>query len=198
MLPGNVDPRRPDKVQRYVPKTNNTNNGQEDLTTDYMNILGQHPTTANASEASDKHADSSSVSTEANTNQVHGVLEEVHPVVTDDISISTNMIPTSSQYGDVIIPNPVQQQQQQDVLDNNSTPTTETDAIMKPSDDTKDLNSTPSRNVRFKVVFICKHKVCHNNRFNKCCCKVASQMVHHFFHKYQPPSFHLVNIFIHK
>ncbi|CAH1994630.1 unnamed protein product [Acanthoscelides obtectus] len=35
----NADPRRPDKVQRYVPKTG-SGNGQEDLTPDYMNILG--------------------------------------------------------------------------------------------------------------------------------------------------------------
>ncbi|VEN56389.1 unnamed protein product [Callosobruchus maculatus] len=35
----NADPRRPDKVQRYVPKTS-SGSGQEDLTPDYMNILG--------------------------------------------------------------------------------------------------------------------------------------------------------------
>lgn len=33
----NADPRRPDKIQRYVPK--NSANG-EDLTPDYMNIMG--------------------------------------------------------------------------------------------------------------------------------------------------------------
>ncbi|XP_063919651.1 PAT complex subunit Asterix isoform X2 [Zophobas morio] len=40
MLPGNVDPRRPDKVQRYKPPTANANGQGEDLTPDYMNILG--------------------------------------------------------------------------------------------------------------------------------------------------------------
>lgn len=37
----NADPRRPEKVQRYVPKTNN-GTGTEDLTPDYMNILGKY------------------------------------------------------------------------------------------------------------------------------------------------------------
>ena len=40
MLPGNVDPRRPDKVQRYKPPAANANGQGEDLTPDYMNILG--------------------------------------------------------------------------------------------------------------------------------------------------------------
>lgn len=41
MIPGNVDPRRPDKVQRYKPTTSgSTNASGEDLTPDYMNILG--------------------------------------------------------------------------------------------------------------------------------------------------------------
>ncbi|XP_050499073.1 PAT complex subunit Asterix isoform X2 [Diabrotica virgifera virgifera] len=35
----NADPRRPEKVSRYVPKATN-GTGQEDLTPDYMNILG--------------------------------------------------------------------------------------------------------------------------------------------------------------
>lgn len=41
MLPGNVDPRRPDKVQRYKPNTVSANGQGEDLTPDYMNILGK-------------------------------------------------------------------------------------------------------------------------------------------------------------
>lgn len=41
MLPGNVDPRRPDKVQRYKAPTSNNGQG-EDLTPDYMNILGRY------------------------------------------------------------------------------------------------------------------------------------------------------------
>ncbi|KAJ8976301.1 hypothetical protein NQ317_010255 [Molorchus minor] len=40
----NADPRRPEKVQRYVPKANN-GSGQEDLTPDYMNILDIQPVT---------------------------------------------------------------------------------------------------------------------------------------------------------
>lgn len=41
MLPGSIDPRRPDKQQRYKPPpaSNNAAPG-EDLTPDYMNILG--------------------------------------------------------------------------------------------------------------------------------------------------------------
>ncbi|KAF2901133.1 hypothetical protein ILUMI_05052 [Ignelater luminosus] len=41
MIPGNVDPRRPDKVQRYKPPASGNGNAPgEDLTPDYMNILG--------------------------------------------------------------------------------------------------------------------------------------------------------------
>ncbi|KAB0792136.1 hypothetical protein PPYR_14097 [Photinus pyralis] len=41
MIPGNVDPRRPDKVQRYKPaNSGSSNTSGEDLTPDYMNILG--------------------------------------------------------------------------------------------------------------------------------------------------------------
>uniref|UniRef100_A0A1L8DC35 Uncharacterized protein n=1 Tax=Nyssomyia neivai TaxID=330878 RepID=A0A1L8DC35_9DIPT len=35
-----VDPRRPDKVNRYKPPASNGQQGNEDLTPDYMNILG--------------------------------------------------------------------------------------------------------------------------------------------------------------
>lgn len=41
MIPGNVDPRRPDKVQRYKVPQSNGNAPGEDLTPDYMNILGK-------------------------------------------------------------------------------------------------------------------------------------------------------------
>lgn len=41
MIPGNVDPRRPDKVQRFKPPQTNGNAPGEDLTPDYMNILGE-------------------------------------------------------------------------------------------------------------------------------------------------------------
>lgn len=37
----NADPRRPEKVQRYVPKTNN-GTGTEVLTPDNMNMLGKY------------------------------------------------------------------------------------------------------------------------------------------------------------
>lgn len=40
MIPGNVDPRRPDKVQRYKAVQSN-GAPAEDLTPDYMNILGE-------------------------------------------------------------------------------------------------------------------------------------------------------------
>lgn len=43
MIPGNVDPRRPEKVQRYKPPQANGNAPVEDLTPDYMNILGEFP-----------------------------------------------------------------------------------------------------------------------------------------------------------
>lgn len=43
MIPGNVDPRRPDKVQRYKPPASGNGNAPgEDLTPDYMNILGMY------------------------------------------------------------------------------------------------------------------------------------------------------------
>lgn len=35
----NADPRRADKIQRYVPTKSNANG--EDLTPDYMNIMGE-------------------------------------------------------------------------------------------------------------------------------------------------------------
>ncbi|XP_044737367.1 PAT complex subunit Asterix [Chrysoperla carnea] len=37
---GHSDPRRPDKAQRYKPSNGNTTGSSEDLTPDYMNILG--------------------------------------------------------------------------------------------------------------------------------------------------------------
>lgn len=41
MIPSNVDSRRPDKVQRYKPSQPNGNAPGDDLTPDYMNILGK-------------------------------------------------------------------------------------------------------------------------------------------------------------
>ena len=40
MNSGNVDPRRPDKTQRFKVSQSNSNAPGEDLTPDYMNILG--------------------------------------------------------------------------------------------------------------------------------------------------------------
>ncbi|XP_018572143.1 protein bunched, class 2/F/G isoform-like [Anoplophora glabripennis] len=154
----NADPRRPEKVQRYVPKTNN-GNGQEDLTPDYMNILGQHQTTANVAEAADKHAESS-VSIEPNL-QASCPLEEAQPV-TDELAATTNatnatnVIPTSPQYGIAIMSNPPVMPTTNDIPTETLTPSTETitDTTAKPSDESKELHSTPSRNDRFKVVKI--------------------------------------------
>ncbi|CAH0550244.1 unnamed protein product [Brassicogethes aeneus] len=142
MLP--VDPRRPEKVQRYVAKSGN---GQEDLTPDYMNILGQHQTTANACEAPDKHSESTT-SAEPNLQVASLPLEAVHSdELSNTIATSnaTNVIPTSPQYGLAIIPTETV----------TAFTETVTDATTKPPDEAKvDPQSTPSRNERFKVVKI--------------------------------------------
>lgn len=39
MIPNSVDPRRPERQQRFKPPAT-VNLSSEDLTTDYMNILG--------------------------------------------------------------------------------------------------------------------------------------------------------------
>ncbi|XP_001806913.1 protein bunched, class 2/F/G isoform isoform X1 [Tribolium castaneum] len=147
MLPGNVDPRRPEKVQRYKPPTANANGQGEDLTPDYMNILGQRATTANASAeaTTDKHV----VDVTVPTAEAHQVAEEVSVEETN----ATNVIPTSPQYGVAIIPTNVT------IADlPTETVTISTDSVIdttaKPPDDPKDLHSTPSRNDRFKVVKI--------------------------------------------
>lgn len=41
MSSATVDPRRPDKVNRYKPPSSNGQQGNEDLMPDYMNILGK-------------------------------------------------------------------------------------------------------------------------------------------------------------
>ncbi|XP_066151753.1 TSC22 domain family protein 2-like [Euwallacea fornicatus] len=152
----NADPRRPDKVQRYVPTKNHANG--EDLTPDYMNILGQPPTTANAvaGEAVEKHPESNLVFDHA-----HHARPDDGQQTNDELTVpanTTNVIPTSPQYGVAIIPNNIT--------------TTATDmaatepvavaadtvadgAALKGGDDvTKEMHSTPSRNERFKVVKI--------------------------------------------
>ncbi|KAJ8963333.1 hypothetical protein NQ318_018804 [Aromia moschata] len=158
----NADPRRPEKVQRYVPKTSN-GTGQEDLTPDYMNILGQHQTTANVVEASDKHAETS-VGAEPNLQAAGHLVEDAQLVVADELAVTanaTNVIPTSPQYGVAIIPNAAAvaaaiTAAPNDIPTETYTPPTETvtDTTAKPPDEGKDLHSTPSRNDRFKVVKI--------------------------------------------
>ncbi|CAG9830136.1 unnamed protein product [Diabrotica balteata] len=145
----NADPRRPEKIQRYVPKATN-GTGQEDLTPDYMNILGHHQTTGNMTEVIEKHGEQI---LEPNL-QVSSVLEDFQPPVGDATSTNntTNVIPTSTQYGVAIIPNT---STVNDLATETVTPSTETltDTTSKAPDD-KELHSTPSRNDRFKVVKI--------------------------------------------
>ncbi|XP_044264007.1 protein bunched, class 2/F/G isoform isoform X2 [Tribolium madens] len=160
MLPGNVDPRRPDKVQRYKPPSANANGQGEDLTPDYMNILGQRATTANASAEAptDKHvvdggAVNVSTVAEPALQAHHQTAEEAPAEETAPNTNATNVIPTSPQYGVAIIPTNVS------IADlPTETVTISTDSVIdttaKPPDDPKDLHSTPSRNDRFKVVKI--------------------------------------------
>ncbi|XP_050499072.1 TSC22 domain family protein 1 isoform X1 [Diabrotica virgifera virgifera] len=86
--------------------------------------------------------------------QVSSVLEEFQPPVGDATSTNntTNVIPTSTQYGVAIIPNA---STVNDLATETVTPSTETltDTTSKAPDD-KELHSTPSRNDRFKVVKI--------------------------------------------
>lgn len=116
-----------------------------------MHSVGPESTTANA-EAGDKQSDTVK-SSEQNVQhkedpQSDGQVE-LHPVITTN---ATNVIPTSPQYGVAIIPNPTV----------NDTPlesiTPSAEIIMDPTakvvDENKDLQATPSRNDRFKVVKI--------------------------------------------
>ncbi|KAL1501012.1 hypothetical protein ABEB36_006418 [Hypothenemus hampei] len=153
----NADPRRPDKVQRYVPNKNATNG--EDLTSDYMNIMGQPPTTANAAGASmmEKHHQDTNV--EPHHHLANSCPDEIQ--TNDELTVTTNaanVIPTSPQYGVAIIPNN---------LTATNADLTHSDTITVPSDglsetaagktlneDPKDIHATPSRNERFKVVKI--------------------------------------------
>lgn len=93
--------------------------------------------------------------------QASGPLEEVQPV-TDELAATTNatnatnVIPTSPQYGVAIMSNPPVMPTTNDIPTETLTPPTETitDTTAKPSDESKELHSTPSRNDRFKVVKI--------------------------------------------
>ncbi|XP_044744424.1 protein bunched, class 2/F/G isoform isoform X1 [Coccinella septempunctata] len=144
MIPGNVDPRRPDKVQRYKPSPVSANGQGEDLTPDYMNILGHQATTANAVESHEINAGG-----EPQMEEPH---EEGHECVSITTTNATNVIPTSPQYGVAIISNAAITETSSE----NNVPATEVvpDILSKPPDDIKDPQSTPSRNDRFKVVKI--------------------------------------------
>ncbi|KAL3285664.1 hypothetical protein HHI36_000196 [Cryptolaemus montrouzieri] len=146
MLPGNVDPRRPDKVQRYKPSPVSTNGQGEDLTPDYMNILGHQATTANAVESAEINAGG-----EPQMDEAHEDGHECVPITTTN---ATNVIPTSPQYGVAIISNAGVASNEAPL--ENAVPTAEVppDTMSKPPDDIKDPQSTPSRNDRFKVVKI--------------------------------------------
>lgn len=116
-----------------------------------MHSVGPESTTANA-EAGDKQSDTVK-SSEQNVQQKEDAQRdgqvELHPVITTN---STNVIPTSPQYGVAIIPNPTVNETPLESI----TPSTEiiTDSTVKVTDENKDLQSTPSRNDRFKVVKI--------------------------------------------
>lgn len=115
-----------------------------------MHSVGQRATTANAAaEAStDKHVVDGVNVTTASVAEPSHQSEEVQAEDT-----ATNVIPTSPQYGVAIIPTNVT------IADlPTETVTISTDSVIdttaKPSEDSKDLHSTPSRNDRFKVVKI--------------------------------------------
>ena len=86
--------------------------------------------------------------------QAHHTAEEAQAEETAPNSNTTNVIPTSPQYGVAIIPTNVS------IADlPTETVTISTDTVIdttakQPPDDAKDLHSTPSRNDRFKVVKI--------------------------------------------
>ncbi|XP_060525293.1 TSC22 domain family protein 1-like [Cylas formicarius] len=149
----NADPRRPDKVQRYVAK-NNSN--AEDLTPDYMNIMGQQPTTANAAgEVIEKQPDPPTTG-EPNLQVRPTALEEVQSLNNELVaSNAANVIPTSPQYGVAIISSNVTVPAVHDFpAETVSLPIeTSVDTTAK-ADDTKDIHPAPSRNDRFKVVKI--------------------------------------------
>nr|XP_023016719.1 TSC22 domain family protein 1 [Leptinotarsa decemlineata] len=142
----NADPRRSEKILRYVSKTNG--NGQEELAPDYVNPVGQYQVQGNAQEPSELPAN-----VETNLQPAPG-LEETQQG-SDDPSVTTNatnVIATSPQYGVAIIPNATTTG---DLPSEMVTVPTETltDTTAKATED-KELHSTPSRNDRFKVVKI--------------------------------------------
>ncbi|CAH1994629.1 unnamed protein product [Acanthoscelides obtectus] len=167
----NADPRRPDKVQRYVPKTG-SGNGQEDLTPDYMNILGQQhqhqsvPVVQPAMPAPAKPSDVSSaevVTKQPPPPSAPDPSEDRRPSADD---LASNVIPTSPQYGVAIIPTEATQPAPESVTSSTdaahhagAVTAGDTASNLKPANpvaeaDVKELHATPSRNDRFKVVKI--------------------------------------------
>lgn len=124
-----------------------------------MHSVGQRATTANAS--ADPSSGKQVVDSVASAVTTATVSEPSMPPASEEAPIedttsnsnqSTNVIPTSPQYGVAIIPSNVS------VADLSSeTVTISTDTVIDTTakqDDSKDIHSTPSRNDRFKVVKI--------------------------------------------
>ncbi|KAK5649142.1 hypothetical protein RI129_004034 [Pyrocoelia pectoralis] len=155
MIPGNVDPRRPDKVQRYKPaNSGSSNTSGEDLTPDYMNILGPESTTGNVQgDSSNEHIKSTSAKSQPSQQQTAKASEGPSKSSKDtNVTNPSNVIPTSPQYGLAIIPT-----SSNDISSEVITPAT--DSIIESTAKTteseiKDMHSTPSKNDRFKVVKI--------------------------------------------
>ncbi|XP_050293167.1 protein bunched, class 2/F/G isoform-like [Anthonomus grandis grandis] len=156
----NTDPRRPDKIQRYVTSKNQSNG--DDLTPDYMNIMGQ-PATTTANAAGESVTASLEAAADP-TKPPNSSTEEhnEHNVP----NTAANVIPTSPQYGVAIIPNEnnnvvamndLTSEQQPSVTTGPTVVDSLTDSLPVKTgggEDSKDIHTTPSRNERFKVVKI--------------------------------------------
>ncbi|KAF5274069.1 hypothetical protein FQR65_LT04467 [Abscondita terminalis] len=158
MIPGSVDPRRPDKVQRYKPTTSGSSNTSgEDLTPDYMNILGPESTTGIVQgDSTNENIKSTPAKPQPNQQQTVKANDDASKTnkeaIPANITNASNVIPTSSQYGLAIIPTT-----SNDIATEVITPAT--DSIIETTAKTteseiKDMHSTPSKNDRFKVVKI--------------------------------------------
>lgn len=118
-----------------------------------MHSVGQRATTANAStDPSSGKQVVDSVTTATVSEPSMPPASEEAPIEETTSNQSTNVIPTSPQYGVAIIPSNVSVA---DLPTETVTISTDTviDTTAKP-DDSKDIHSTPSRNDRFKVVKI--------------------------------------------
>ncbi|KAK4884096.1 hypothetical protein RN001_000367 [Aquatica leii] len=158
MIPGNVDPRRPDKVQRYKPtNSGSSNTSGEDLTPDYMNILGPESTTGNVQgDNTNENIKSTPAKPQPNQQQTVNVNDDASKsnkeAIPANITNASNVIPTSPQYGLAIIPTT-----SNDISTEVITPATDTiiETTAKTTEsEIKDMHSTPSKNDRFKVVKI--------------------------------------------